>query len=84
MYLEFSATCVYLEFSATCVYLEFSATCVYLEFSDLEFSATVYCNLSNIHPWAMNLSGFQKRGVGVFSRVVIFLLKRRPPHMQLV
>ena len=32
----------------------------------------------------MNFSGSSKRGVGVFSRVVIFLLKIRPPHMQLV
>ena len=44
----------------------------------------IYCNLSKVRPWAMNLSGSSKRGVGVFARVVIFLLKICPPHMQFV
>ena len=41
----------------------------------------VYSNLLKIHPWVKNLSSSTKRGVGVFSRVVIFL---HPLHMQLV
>ena len=41
----------------------------------------VYSNLLKIRPWVMNLSSSTKRGVGVFSRVVIFL---HPLHMQLV
>ena len=32
----------------------------------------------------MNLRGSSKRGVGIFSRVVIFFLKIRPPHTQLL
>ena len=44
----------------------------------------IYRNLSKIRPWAMNLSDSSKKGVGVFSRVVIFLSKIRPPHTQLV
>jgi len=29
-----------------------------------------YWRLLKIRPWAMNLSGFSKRGVGVFSRTL--------------
>ena len=43
--------------------------------------ALVSGNLLKIRLWVMNLS---KRGVGVFSRVVIVLLKICPPHTQLV
>ena len=43
-----------------------------------------YSNLSKIHPWKINLSGSSKRGVGIFSRVVMFLLNIYPPQMQLV
>ena len=36
----------------------------------------MYRNLSKICPWVMmNLSGSSKRGVGIFLRVVIFVLK---------
>ena len=44
----------------------------------------MYCNVLKIRPWAMNFSGSSKRGVGVFSRVVIFRLKIHLPHIQLV
>jgi len=30
----------------------------------------MYHRLSKIHPWAMNLSGCSKRGVGIFSRTL--------------
>ena len=37
------------------------------------------------YAWVMNLSGSSKMGrVGIFSRVVIFLSKIRPPKMQSV
>ena len=34
-------------------------------------------------PWAMKLRGSPNMGVGLFSKLVIFLLKIRPPHTQL-
>ena len=37
--------------------------------------------ISKICSWVMNLSGSSRRGVGVFSRVVIFLSKIRPPYV---
>ena len=49
----------------------------------MKSSVLFSCNLSKIRPWAMNLSGSQKSGMGVFSRVVIFFSKIHPPHMQL-
>ena len=36
----------------------------------------MYCSLLKIRPWAMNLSGCSKRGVGIFSRTLS--LKNRP------
>ena len=39
-----------------------------------------YPNLLNIRPWLMNLKWYLKEGVGIFSRVVIFLSTIRPPH----
>ena len=48
------------------------------------YSIINYCNISKIRSWVMNLSGSSKRGVGIFLRVVIFLLKIHPPHTQLV
>ena len=43
------------------------------------FSRTI---ISKIRPWAMNLSDSSKRGVSIFSRVLIFLSKICPPHTQ--
>ena len=35
-------------------------------------STYIYGNLLKVRPWAMNLSGSSKRGVGLFSSVLIF------------
>jgi len=40
----------------------------------------LYRSLSKIHPWAMNLSGCSKRGVGVFSRTLS--LENRPTPLE--
>ena len=32
----------------------------------------MYRNLPKIRPWAMNFSGYSKRGVGLFSSVLVF------------
>ena len=40
-----------------------------------------YRNLPIIRPWARKLSGSSKRGVGLFSSVLIFHSKVRPPYM---
>ena len=41
----------------------------------------MYRNLPIIRPWARKLSGSSKRGVGLFSSVLIFHSKVRPPYM---
>ena len=42
----------------------------------------VSSNLLKIHTWVMNLSGSSKSGMDIFSRVMIFLLKIRPPYFR--
>ena len=39
-----------------------------------------YRNLPKIRPWAMNFSGYSKRGVGLFSSVLVFHSKIGPPY----
>ena len=40
----------------------------------------MYRNLPKIRPWAMNFSGYSKRGVGLFSSVLVFHSKIGPPY----
>lgn len=42
----------------------------------------VYHNLSKIRPWVVNLRSSPKRGMGAFSRVVMFFSKICQPHKQ--
>ena len=42
----------------------------------------VYHHLSKIRPWAVNLRSSPKRGMGAFSRVVMFFSKICQPHKQ--
>jgi len=49
-----------------------------LNTDDARRNFAVYCRLLKIYPWAMNLGGCSKRGVGVFLRTLS--LKNRPTH----
>ena len=52
-----------------------------LKMGGSRFRKTNYRNLPIIRPWARKLSGSSKRGVGLFSSVLIFHSKVRPPYM---
>ena len=52
-------------------------TLVTVDNSDVQCN---YRNLPKIRPWAMNFSGYSKRGVGLFSSVLVFHSKIGPPY----